>query len=124
MPSLRCPSCFQKLVGVSCSLCELVCTQDAVTQTGVRLYDAQKIQTELTNLWTEYAQASKEIRSGKSSQECLSKVTDLLTLLDRYTVHPNQAYITAQETLMTCFDLMGSVYIQESNQTKSPGGKE
>ncbi|XP_063611990.1 SET and MYND domain-containing protein 4-like [Penaeus indicus] len=124
MPSLRCPSCFQKLNGFSCSLCDLVCNQDAVTQTGVRLYDAQKIQTDLGNLWTEYAQASKTIRSGKSSQECLSKVTDLLTLLDRYTVHPNQAYITAQETLMTCFDLMGSVYIQETNQTKSSGGKE
>ncbi|XP_042875594.1 SET and MYND domain-containing protein 4-like [Penaeus japonicus] len=119
MPHLRCPSCFQKLTGFSCSLCDLVCNQDVVTQTGVRLYDAKKIQTDLTSLWTEYLEASKTIRNGKPSQELLSRVTDLLTILDRYTVHPNQAYITAQETLMTCFDLMGSVYMQESNQAKS-----
>ncbi|KAG7163862.1 SET and MYND domain-containing protein 4-like [Homarus americanus] len=110
-PSLRCPSCCQALSGFTCKLCELVCTTTAKLKTGVQLYDAPSTQVQMNKYWSEYVQASAQINSGKVSPDLMATVVNLLMLLDKYTVHPNQAYVSAQETLMTCFDLMGSVHL-------------
>lgn len=110
-PSLRCPSCFQALSGFTCHLCELVCTTDVTTKTGVQLYDAPKTQVQMNKCWAEYIKASAQISQGKVSPSLMAIVVNLLILLDKYTVHPNQAYVSAQETLMTSFDLMGSVHL-------------
>ncbi|XP_066976668.1 SET and MYND domain-containing protein 4-like [Macrobrachium rosenbergii] len=108
-PSLRCPSCCQVLVGFQCMICKLVCTSDNALKNGIKLYDAPKTQVQISRTWSEYSKAAAQIQLGKISAELLAKVLEMLTLLDKYTVHPNKAYISTQETLMTCFDLMGSV---------------
>lgn len=115
-PSMRCPSCFQALSGFACKLCELVCTTDGTTKTGVQLYDAPAAQVLINKSWGEYVKITAEINRGEVSPDIMSIVVDLLILLDKYTVHPNQAYVSAQETLMTCFDLVGSVHFV----TKTP----
>ncbi|XP_071536778.1 SET and MYND domain-containing protein 4-like [Panulirus ornatus] len=113
-PSMRCPSCCQALSGFACKLCELVCTAEGTTQTGVQLYDAPAAQVQINKSWGEYVKVSVQINKGEISPDIMTIVVDLLILLDKYTVHPNQAYVSAQETLMTCFDLVGSVHFVRS----------
>ncbi|XP_068230591.1 SET and MYND domain-containing protein 4-like [Palaemon carinicauda] len=116
-PSLRCPSCCQVLVGFQCMICKLVCTSDSALKNGIKLYDAPKTQLQISRTWSEYSKAEAEIQLGKISADLLAKVLEMLTLLDKYTVHPNKAYISTQETLMTCFDLMGSVVYKNPTNT-------
>lgn len=109
-PSLRCPSCFQALSGMTCLMCDLTCTSQAMTPTGIQLYDASAVQTQLNNAWRNFVKASIQIQKGYVSPELVQSVVTLLKVLDKYTVYPNQAYINVQEALMTCFDLMGSAH--------------
>lgn len=117
-PNLRCPSCCQILVGFQCMICKIACTSDTAVKNGIRLYDAPKTQIQISRTWSEYSKVAAQINSGNINAELLSKVIEMLTLLDKYTVHPNKAYISTQETLMNCFDLMGSVvYIDTTNKS-------
>ena len=109
-PSLRCPSCFQALTGFACLLCELKCNSQAITQTGIRLYDASHIQSKLNKAWHNFLKAAIQIEKGNLCTQLVEMVVELLEILDRYTVYPNQACINTQEVLMACFDLMGSVH--------------
>lgn len=107
-PSLRCPSCFQALSGLTCLMCDLTCTSKAKTTTGIQLYDASDVQTQLNKAWRDFVKASIQIQKGYVSPDLVEAVVALLKVLDRYTVYPSQAYINVQEALMACFDLMGS----------------
>lgn len=108
-PSLRCPSCFQALAGNYCRMCDLTCMSQAITSTGIQLYDASGVQAKLNNAWQDFVRAAIHIEKGHVSPDVVKAVVTLLQILDRYTVYPNQACINVQETLMACFDLMGSV---------------
>ncbi|KAK8405295.1 hypothetical protein O3P69_001699 [Scylla paramamosain] len=109
-PSLRCPSCFQALAGFTCRLCDISCTSQATTQTGIHLYNAPDILKQLNKAWHDFLKAAVQIQKGNVSPELVEMVVTLMEILDRYTVYPNQAIINAQEALMACFDLMGSVH--------------
>lgn len=108
-PSLRCPSCFQALAGFTCRMCDLACTSQAMTATGIKVYDASAVQIQLNKAWRDFVKAAIQIQKGHVSPDLVEVVVTLLKVLDRYTVYPNQAYINVQEALMACFDLMGSV---------------
>ncbi|KAG0719677.1 SET and MYND domain-containing protein 4 [Chionoecetes opilio] len=108
-PSLRCPSCFQALTGITCILCDLTCTSQATTKTGIQLYDASTVQSQLNKAWRDFLKAATQIQKGRVSRELVDMVKKLLGILDRYTVYPSQTYIKAQEVLTACFHLMGSV---------------
>ncbi|KAK3862317.1 hypothetical protein Pcinc_031813 [Petrolisthes cinctipes] len=114
-PSLRCPSCCQALMGFTCKICDLACTSKATTNTGVRLYDAPTVQIQLNKAWPLYVKAAMKVNLGKVDPDVITVVVDMLLLLDKYTVQPNQAYVTVQETLMVCYDLLGSVTLMPHN---------
>lgn len=109
-PSLRCPSCFQALSGFICNLCDLTCNSQVTTKAGIRLYDASAVQLQLNKAWHNFLKAAIQIQKGQVSPELVETVVNLIEILDRYTVYPNQTYVNTQEVLMSCFDLMGSVH--------------
>lgn len=114
-PVLKCPSCCQALFGFTCKICDLACTSKATTSTGVRLYDAPAVQVQLNKVWPMYVKAAVKVNNGKVDKDVIAIVVDVLSLLDKYTVHPNQVYVTVQETLMVCYDLLGSVTLLPRN---------
>ena len=109
-PSLRCPSCFQALTGFTCNLCDLTCNSQVTTKAGIHLYDASAVQLQLNKAWQNFVKAAAQIQKGQVSPELVEMVVNLIEILDRYTVYPNQTCINTQEVLMACFDLMGSVH--------------
>ncbi|KAK7074879.1 hypothetical protein SK128_020692 [Halocaridina rubra] len=118
-PGLRCPSCCQILVGFQCHICKLVCTSETAAKNGIRLYDAPKTQLLMNRTWAEYMKVSAAICRGQVTKESMAKVIEMLTMLDKYSVHPNKAYVATQESLMNCFDMMGSVvYVDPVNNSK------
>ncbi|KAF2366671.1 SET domain [Trinorchestia longiramus] len=69
------------------------------------VYDVSSCNIQIMDAWKQYNEAFKNIEKGTTDAQDLQKITELISLMDKYALMPNKPYVEAQETCIRWFDV-------------------